>query len=70
MHAASLRTVSSSTPLVERPSSPKTSSILSKLFKRSPSRTSSSPSAPPPSSEAIFREVMALNARHGHPSVQ
>ncbi|GAA5919699.1 hypothetical protein JCM8208_005018, partial [Rhodotorula glutinis] len=67
--AASVHTVSSSTPLVDRSCSSKTSRLMSKLFKRS-SRRSTSPSTPSPSSEAIFREVMALNARHGHPTVQ
>ena len=44
--------------------------MLTKLFKRSTSRTSPSKSAPPSLFEVIFQEVMALNARHGHPSVQ
>ncbi|GAA5942639.1 hypothetical protein JCM3775_003664 [Rhodotorula graminis] len=68
--AASLHTVNSSTPLVGGSSSLKTSTFMAKLFKRSSSRRSTSPPTPPPSSEAIFREVTALNARHGHPSVQ
>ncbi|TNY19965.1 hypothetical protein DMC30DRAFT_417379 [Rhodotorula diobovata] len=70
--AASLLTVSSSTPLVDASTSAKSRSFLSELLKRTPSprALSSSSTKPPLSSEDVFREVMALNARHGHPSVQ
>ncbi|TNY19970.1 hypothetical protein DMC30DRAFT_275600 [Rhodotorula diobovata] len=92
--AASLLTVSSSTPLVDASTSAKvratfrpqfslaltnmsnpmqSPSFLSKLLKRSPSPRASESSfstKPPPSSEDVFREVMTLDARHGHPSVQ
>ncbi|GAA5999114.1 uncharacterized protein JCM10292_003338 [Rhodotorula paludigena] len=64
---ASVLSYSSTTPLTA-PSTPmrKTSSLLSKMFKRSPSPAPSEPL----SAEDTFREIMHLNARHGHPSVQ
>ncbi|BGP48184.1 hypothetical protein JCM10450v2_004056 [Rhodotorula kratochvilovae] len=65
---ASVISFSSSTPLTGASSSPKSSSLLNKLFKRS--SPSSRPASPPKSSEEVFREIMALNARHGDPSVQ
>ncbi|GAA5821472.1 hypothetical protein JCM3770_000916 [Rhodotorula araucariae] len=64
--AVSVLSFSSSAPLTGAPWSRKPSCLFAKLFKR-PSSGSSRPTL---SSEEIFREVMALNAHHGDPSVQ
>ncbi|GAA6015385.1 hypothetical protein JCM10207_008970 [Rhodosporidiobolus poonsookiae] len=68
---ASIYSFSSSAPLVSStPSKPK--SLFRKVF--TTSRPAKSPSSSPPSPtqdpEAIFREIMALNSRHGAPEVQ
>ncbi|BGO94160.1 hypothetical protein NBRC10512v2_002568 [Rhodotorula toruloides] len=70
--AASTYSFSSTAPLTGAGSSPKSPSLLSKLLRRSPSPEAARPASPPKTktSEETFREIMALNASHGDPSVQ
>ncbi|GEM07218.1 hypothetical protein Rt10032_c03g1235 [Rhodotorula toruloides] len=69
--AASTYSFSSTAPLTGAGSSPKSPSLLSKLLRRSTSPSSKpARSASPRKSADTFREIMALNALHGDPSVQ
>ncbi|BGO94156.1 hypothetical protein NBRC10512_003773 [Rhodotorula toruloides] len=68
--AASTYSFSSTAPLTGSGSSPKSPSLLSKLLRRSPSPKAPRPASPPKTPEETFREIMALNASHGDPSVQ
>ncbi|PRQ69875.1 hypothetical protein AAT19DRAFT_11896 [Rhodotorula toruloides] len=68
--AASTYSFSSTAPLTGAGSSPKSPSLLSKLLRRTPSPKAARPASPPKTAEETFREIMALNASHGDPSVQ
>ncbi|GAA6055963.1 hypothetical protein NBRC10513_004972 [Rhodotorula toruloides] len=67
--AASTHSFSSIAPLTGS-GSPKSPSLLAKLLRRTPSPKAARPASPPKSAEETFREIMALNASHGDPSVQ
>ncbi|BGP32079.1 hypothetical protein JCM10296v2_003858 [Rhodotorula toruloides] len=67
--AASTYSFSSTAPLTGS-GSPKSPSLLSKLLRRTPSPKAARPASPPKSAEETYREIMALNASHGDPSIQ
>ncbi|GAA6015391.1 hypothetical protein JCM10207_008972 [Rhodosporidiobolus poonsookiae] len=69
MSTASTVTASSSSSSSSSMSSSSRKSFLGRLFTKSSSSRPRSPKAPQ-DPEAVFREIMALNARHGAPDVQ